>query len=534
MPIKLLLLCLFLVGQSTAQSYKKIHRKAIVVDTHNDILMKAADKGMIFDQDLTGKTASDLGRWKTGGLDVQVFSVYCDGDLKNSFAYANREMDSLDAVVARNSGKIVKVAGYKELIEAVKQHKIAAMFGVEGGHMIEDDLDKLQALYDRGTRYLTLTHNIAPSWATSAVDETTKPNLPHKGLTDFGRQVVQRMNQLGMIIDISHAGDQTFWDAINMTKKPVIASHSSVYSLVPHPRNLKDDQIKAIAKNGGVIQVNFHPGFIDSSFGKKEIDASQLEYHSETFDLKEAAKRENAGKPRSAFINKTDVKIYPDTLVWIRDFSYSYNEPMTKRYFSHPAFGNYPVVGVNWKQAVAFCEWRTHYLNTWLDSKKRVQESNFRLPTEAQWEYASRGGRSQSMFPWGNYYLRNKKGCLLANFKPGRGNYPEDGGFYTVRADAYWPNDFGLYCMAGNVAEWTSSIYYEGSYTFQHDMNPDVRWNAKDSDPPKMKRKVIRGGSWKDVGYYLQTGARTYEYQDSTKSYIGFRSVIDLPAQSKK
>jgi gliding motility-associated lipoprotein GldK len=205
---------------------------------------------------------------------------------------------------------------------------------------------------------------------------------------------------------------------------------------------------------------------------------------------------------------------------------------MTKRYFSHPAFGNYPVVGVNWKQATAFCEWRTQYLNSWLDSKKRVQESDFRLPTEAQWEYAARGGRSQSMFPWGNYYLRNKKGCLLANFKPGRGNYPEDGGFYTVRADAYWPNDFGLYCMSGNVAEWTSSIYYEGSYTFQHDMNPDVRWNAKDTDPPKMKRKVIRGGSWKDVGYYLQTGTRTYEYQDSTKSYIGFRTVIDLPAQS--
>jgi formylglycine-generating enzyme required for sulfatase activity len=123
---------------------------------------------------------------------------------------------------------------------------------------------------------------------------------------------------------------------------------------------------------------------------------------------------------------------------------------------------------------------------------------------------------------------------LLANFKPGRGNYPEDGGFYTVRADAYWPNDFGLYCMSGNVAEWTSSIYYEGSYNFQHDMNPDVRWNAKESDPPRMKRKVIRGGSWKDVGYYLQTGTRTYEYQDSTKSYIGFRTVIDLPAATSK
>jgi gliding motility-associated lipoprotein GldK len=269
-------------------------------------------------------------------------------------------------------------------------------------------------------------------------------------------------------------------------------------------------------------------------FGKKELDASKLVYHSETFDNKDAAKRENAGKPRSQFIVKKDVRIYPDTLVWIRDFSYSYNEPMTKRYFSHPAFGNYPVVGVSWVQATAFCEWRTHFLNSFLESKKRAQESDFRLPTEAEWEYAARGGRSQSMFPWGNYYLRNKKGCLLANFKPGRGNYPEDGGFYTVRADAYWPNDFGLYNMAGNVAEWTSSLYYEGGYNFQHDMNPDIRYNAKDSDPPRMKRKVLRGGSWKDVGYFLQTGTRSYEYQDTAKSYIGFRSVIDLPPTQSK
>ncbi|MFT4024721.1 MAG: SUMF1/EgtB/PvdO family nonheme iron enzyme [Flavihumibacter sp.] len=269
-------------------------------------------------------------------------------------------------------------------------------------------------------------------------------------------------------------------------------------------------------------------------FGKKEIDASKLIYHSETFDNKEAAKRENQSKPRSQFIMKRDVRIYPDTLVWIRDFAYSYNEPMTKRYFSHPAFDNYPVVGVNWNQATAFCEWRTQYLNSFLASKKRAQESDFRLPTESEWEYAARGGRSQSMFPWGNYYLRNKKGCLLANFKPGRGNYPEDGGFYTVRADAYWPNDFGLYNMAGNVAEWTSSLYYEGGYNFQHDMNPHIPYNAKDSDPPRMKRKVLRGGSWKDVGYFLQTGTRSYEYQDTAKSYIGFRTVIDLPPTQGK
>ena len=269
-------------------------------------------------------------------------------------------------------------------------------------------------------------------------------------------------------------------------------------------------------------------------YNQMEIDPDKVVYNVQGFDLKEAAKRENANKPRKDFIYRYDQKVYPDTLVWMRDFSYSYNEPMTKRYFAHPSFGNYPVVGVNWKQAVAFCHWRSHYLNSYLSRKKLAVESDFRLPTEAEWEYAARGGLSQSMFPWGNYYLRNKKGCLLANFKPGRGNYPEDGGFYTVRADAYWPNGFGLYNMAGNVAEWTQSYFYEGSYNFQHDMNPEIRYNALDSDPPRMKRKVVRGGSWKDVGYFLQTSTRAYEYQDTSKSYIGFRCVIDLPAQLKR
>lgn len=250
--------------------YQEIHEQAIVVDTHNDILMKAVDNGMIFDQDLTGKTHSDLDRWKTGGLDVQIFSVYCDGAALNPYDMANREMDSLDAVVARNPYKIVKVANSTELYEVVEEDKIAAMFGVEGGHMIEDDLQKLESLYNRGARYLTLTHNVAPSWATSAADETTYPDMPHKGLTDFGKQVVKRMNELGMLIDVSHVGDQTFWDVMKITTKPIIASHSSVYSLVQNRRNLKDDQIKAIAKNGGVIQVNFHPGFIDKDFDTKE------------------------------------------------------------------------------------------------------------------------------------------------------------------------------------------------------------------------------------------------------------------------
>lgn len=258
------------------------------------------------------------------------------------------------------------------------------------------------------------------------------------------------------------------------------------------------------------------------------IDPAKLVYHMEYFDLAEAAKRENAGIARKNFIVTKDQPVYPDTLVWMRDFSYSYNEPMTKSYYSHPSYGGYPVVGVTWKQAMAFCHWRTHYQNTYLEKHNMAVDGDFRLPSEAEWEYAARGGRTESMFPWGNYYLRNKKGCLLANFKPGRGNYAEDGGFYTVPAKAYWPNDYGLYNMSGNVAEWTGSYYYEGAYNFMADMNPDIRLDAKDSDLPNMKRKVVRGGSWKDIAYYLQVGTRNYEYQDTAKSYIGFRCVIDL------
>ena len=257
-------------SESESKTYQDIHNEAIVVDTHNDILMKVVDQGVILDQDLTGQTHSDLDRWKKGGLDIQIFSVYCDGATKQPYALANRQMDSLDAVIARNPDKIIKVANSKAMLNAVNEHKIAAMFGVEGGHMIENDLDKLEALYNRGARYLSLTHNEAPSWATSAAGETTNPNLPEKGLTDFGIQVIKKMNALGMLIDVSHSGEQTFWDVIKLSNKPIIASHSSVYSIASSRRNLKDDQIKAIAKNGGVIMVNFHPGFIDGSFAAKE------------------------------------------------------------------------------------------------------------------------------------------------------------------------------------------------------------------------------------------------------------------------
>lgn len=265
MKIHLLLLCCYLSLKSGAQSFQSIHQKAIVVDTHNDILSKVLETGIVLDQDLTGKAHSDLSRWKKGGLDVQFFSVWSDGDRVNPFAYAMRQMDSLDAVVKRNPDKIVKVANMREAKKVVKQHKIAAMFGIEGGHQIENDLSKLDTLFIRGARYLTLTWNNSTSWASSAKDETGNIEGTHKGLNDFGKQVVKHMNEIGMMIDVSHVGEQTFWDVINTSVKPVIASHSAVYNLTPHRRNLKDDQIKAIAMNGGVIQINFYPLFIDSS-----------------------------------------------------------------------------------------------------------------------------------------------------------------------------------------------------------------------------------------------------------------------------
>lgn len=267
---KILIICILLTQQLMAQSYKKIHADAIVVDSHNDILSKTTDYGYILDSDLRGKTQTDLARLKEGGVDVQLFSVFCDGDQINPYTLAKRQMDSLDAVLKRNPDKILKVANSNELYKAVKQNRIAAMFGIEGGHMIENDLDKLAYFYKRGARYMTLTWVNSTSWATSSNDETFNKELTHKGLTEFGKQVVKRMNDLGMLVDVSHVGVQTFWDVINTTTKPVIASHSAVYALCQHNRNLNDDQIKAIAKNGGVIQVNFYSGFLDNNYFKEK------------------------------------------------------------------------------------------------------------------------------------------------------------------------------------------------------------------------------------------------------------------------
>jgi sulfatase modifying factor 1 len=251
------------------------------------------------------------------------------------------------------------------------------------------------------------------------------------------------------------------------------------------------------------------------------------------FDGNDYKTRFRKGVDRSVFIDKHVINIYPDTLAWVHDFTYSFNEPMTNMYFWHPAYDNYPVVGVSWKQATAFCVWRTQLMDTYLLTHDQTIVNDFRLPTEAEWEYAARGGLALSPYPWGGPYIRNSRGCFLCNFKPMRGSYMDDGGFHTVGIYSYNPNDYGLYCMAGNAAEWTSNAYDESAYDFDHDLNSDYVYDAADNEPNVLKRKVIRGGSWKDVGYYCQTSSRTYEYQDTAKCYVGFRCVETYLGRAK-
>ena len=259
-------LCLALSIGAKGQA---IHFKSVLVDTHNDAVTACIEKKVSLDQDLTGINHSDLKRFKQGGVDYQLFSIWCDGDKKNPYAWAMREMDTIDAVAARNPDKMVVAKTWKQIDQALKEGKLVAQYGVEGGHMIEDDINRLDTFYKRGARYMTLTWNNSPSWASSHADEKDPKYTGPRGLTPFGKEIIVRMNKLGIIVDISHVGEATFWDAIKTTTKPVIASHSNAYAICPVTRNLKDDQIKAVGKNGGVINLNFFSGFVDSNFSKK-------------------------------------------------------------------------------------------------------------------------------------------------------------------------------------------------------------------------------------------------------------------------
>ncbi len=254
-------------------------------------------------------------------------------------------------------------------------------------------------------------------------------------------------------------------------------------------------------------------------------DYKDRDQDGEYFSYRNYIKENREISDRSSFFESGIINVYPDTLCWIHDFTYSYNDPMHDKYFWHPSYDDYPVVGINWNQARAFCNWRTKYRNNYLISDKQSPEQEFRLPTEAEWEYAARGGQHLMTYPWGGVYAINSAGCYLANFKPQRGNLTADGGFYPVKTTAYTPNGFNLYNMAGNVSEWTNTAFEAASYYYISDINPNFEYNAIKSDDETLKRKVIRGGSWKDVAYFMQVSTRDYEYRDTAKCYIGFRTV---------
>ena len=303
----ILLVCI----NTLAQRYKKIHFRSVLIDTHNDIPSTAIEKGVSFDEDTRTKTHSDLNRMLQGGVDAQLFSIWCDGNKVNPYQWANREMDTVLAWTNRNPYKMMLALTANDMMKASRQNKLGVAFGVEGGHMIENDLNKLDSLYKKGARYMTLTWNNSTDWATSAQDETTKgDSLKHKGLTDFGKTVVHKMNELGMLVDLSHVGEQTFWDAIRTSTKPVLVSHSCVYALCPHRRNLKDDQIKAIGENGGVIHLNFYSGFVDPEFEKRS-DAFTAKHKSEMDSLLKV-------NPEPYFMQVSLFEKYPDEVKALR------------------------------------------------------------------------------------------------------------------------------------------------------------------------------------------------------------------------
>lgn len=335
----LIAISLLLISDSIfAQSARKLHFRAVLVDTHNDVLSSSVLEGKDISHRINSGQ-SDLDRWKEGGVDVQFFSVWTGEKARNKegfFKDANQEIDSLEFLILRNPDRMTPGYTFHDVKKGIRQKKLVALIGVEGGHMIEDDLNKLDSLYKRGMRYMTLTWNNSTSWATSAMDETEHADtLKHKGLTEFGKEVVRRMNELGVIVDLSHTGEQTFYDAIATTTKPVLLSHSSVWNICPVFRNVKDDQIRAVAKNGGVICVNFYSGFVSKEYaqrsewlngpGKKIIeDSMQKIYHdSATVKAKfEAYQNEEFNKVRPTISQLVDhidyiVKLVGDDYVGI-------------------------------------------------------------------------------------------------------------------------------------------------------------------------------------------------------------------------
>lgn len=383
------------------------------------------------------------------------------------------------------------------------------------------------------------------------MDETEITNSKYKQFVFWVRDSIIRER----LADPAYGGNEVFKIEEDREGNP-IKPYLNWNKPIPW-RNPNEDEARAIES---VYRIN-------PITGKKELDVTQLNYRYEIYDYTEASKRRNRLNPELRnlntdvpvdydeiimiskdtafidddgiirretitrqlssefdFLNTYIVNIYPDTTVWINDFDNAYNEPYVRMYFAHSGYNDYPVVGVSWDQANAFCAWRTQYYKASLGNNPVIVEP-YRLPTEAEWEFAARMGDSENMYPWSGKDASDDKDCFYANFKPGDGDYVRDGHLITARVGTYTPNDFGLYDLAGNVSEWTSTSYNEALSHITSDMNPEYKYNAAKEDPYRMKRKIVRGGSWKDVSHYVRSDLRMWEYQNEQRSYIGFRCV---------
>ena len=383
------------------------------------------------------------------------------------------------------------------------------------------------------------------------MDETEITNSKYKQFVFWVRDSIIRER----LADPAFGGNEEFKIEEDREGNPV-TPHLNWSKPIPW-RNANEDEQRAIESLYRTNPIT----------GARELDPEQLNYRYEVYNHTEAARRKHRLNPARReyntdrpvptatpliskdtawindegeiirqtisrgltgdfdFVNTYIVNVYPDTTAWINDFDNAYNEPYVRLYFSHGGYNDYPVVGVSWEQATAFANWRTDFLRRSL-GREGVYIEPYRLPTEAEWEYAARAGKSENMYPWdGDLPMTEDQGCFYANFKPQEGNFVQDGHLITSRVGTYSPNDFGLYDMAGNVSEWTSTAYAESVDRLTSDLNPEYRYDAAKEDPYKMKRKIVRGGSWKDAAQNIRSDLRQWEYQNEQRSYIGFRCV---------
>lgn len=387
------------------------------------------------------------------------------------------------------------------------------------------------------------------------MDETEITNSQYKQFIYWVRDSIIRER----LADPAYAGDDFYKITEDEYGDPITPRLDWTIP-IPWTRNTEEE---AAAINSVYIT---HP-----VTGQKMLDASQMNFRYEWFDETEAAKRHNRLNPQERnlntdyrlnsdelvvsglliskdtayidesgriinesitrplsslydFVHTKIVNIYPDTTCWVNDFENAHNEPYMRNYFSHPSYAHHPVVGVSWEAATAFCEWRTMYLRKSLQ-RNNVKIEKYRLPTEAEWEIAARSGNTDNIYPWGAGSAEIDDDCFMANFKPGEGAYAADNNLIPAKVRSYQPNAVGLYDMAGNVSEWTSTAYTESGNEMMSDVNPEYRYNAAEEDPYALKKKVVKGGSWKDISTFIRSDMRDMEYQNVGRSYIGFRCV---------